>query len=80
MPAITNCVVSKDGVNVITNPTNAVLNDDLKPTVNIAITGGIRNALKKDATYRITGNVGGNDRTFSLFKCKDAGDPAKFVK
>jgi hypothetical protein len=80
MPAITNCVVSKDNVNVITNPTGAVLNDDMKPTVNIVITGGTRNGLKKDTTYKITGRVGNNDRTFLLFKCKDAGDPATFVK
>lgn len=80
MPAITNCVVSKDGANVITNPTSAVLNDDLKPTVNIVITGGTRNSLNKNTTYKITGNVSGHDRTFLMFKCTDAGDPAKFVK
>ncbi len=80
MAAIANCVVSKDGGNVITNPTSVVLNDDMKPTVNIVITRGTRNSLRKDATYKITGNVGGQDRTFLLFKCKDAGHPAKFVK
>jgi hypothetical protein len=81
MPTITNCVVSRDNVNVITAPTNAVLNDELKPTENIVVTGGARNgSLTLNAAYTIAGRIGTNDRTFKLFKCKNTGDPAKFVR
>ena len=80
MPAITNCVVKKSNSDVITSPTSAVLTDDLKPTMNIVVTGGTRSGLTKSGGYKITGTVGGHERTFLLMKCTDDGNHAKFVK
>jgi hypothetical protein len=83
MPAITNCTVTKAGTNVITAPTNATLNDDMKPTMNIVVTGGVRPAgepKKNVGGYKITGQVNTVDRTFISMTCEDAGNAAKFKK
>ena len=77
--AITNCVVSRSGANVLTNPTSANLEDDMKPTRHIIITGGNRaTPLVNNAAYKITGTVGGIDRTFLNMKCVNTADPARF--
>lgn len=79
--AITNCVVSRTGGNIITNPTSATLYDDMKPTMHIIVTGGNRaQPLVNNAVYTITGTVNSNDRTFKNMKCVDTGDPARFNK
>jgi hypothetical protein len=80
VPAITNCVVKKSDKDVITSPTTATLTDDLKPTMNIVITGGTRSGLSKSDGYKITGSVNGTPRTFISMKCTDDGNNAKFVK
>ena len=80
MPAITSCAVKKGNSDVITTPTSAVLTDDMKPTMNIVVTGGTRSGLTKSGGYKITGNVDGHARTFLSMKCTDDGNHAKFVK
>jgi hypothetical protein len=77
---ITNCVVSRSGQNVLTGPTSAELYDDMKPTMHIIITGGVRTQqLVNNASYKITGSVN-VDRTFLNMKCVNTGDPARFDK
>ena len=79
--SITNCVVTNSGGNVLTNPTSAELNDDMKPTMHIIISGGNRAPpLMKNALYKITGSVSGNNRNFLNMKCVNKDDPAKFDK
>jgi hypothetical protein len=79
--AITNCQVLRNGAVVINNPTSADLNDDLKPTMYITVTGGNPNPpLVSNAVYKITGTVNGNNRTFLNMKCVNTGSPARFNK
>ena len=79
--AITGCTVSRNNAQVLTNPTSADLNDDMKPTMNIVIAGGNHPvALVLNASYKITGTVTGIDRTFLNMKCVKTGDPARFDK
>jgi hypothetical protein len=77
--SITNCVVSFGGAIILNNPTKAELFDDLKPTLNITITGGTKHTpLVKNKAYKITGTVSNLPRTWLNMKCDDTGDPAKF--
>ena len=84
MPLITGCKVvrilvengTKKTEDVITSPTKAEIFNDNTPQINIVVTGGTRNKdhLKKSNNgFTITGKVGENQRTFSNFKCDDAG-------
>jgi hypothetical protein len=79
MTAITNCVVSRNNANVITNPTSADVQDDMKPTVTVTVTGGnVATPLVNNAAYKITGTVGVNNRTWLNMKCKSTNSPYSF--
>jgi hypothetical protein len=81
MPAINNCVVSRNGANVITAPVTAVLNDENTPTMHIIVTGGvIATPLVDKASYKITGDIGVHSRTFPSMKCVNTGNAARFDK
>jgi hypothetical protein len=78
---LTGCVVSRNNANVITNPTSAAIYDDYQPTMHIIVTGGtVATPLVNNATYKITGQVAGDNRTYLGYVCKSTTSPYRFNK